>query len=279
MKIIIIVLFAFIGLFAQDNYTTDSLAVRAILDSNGLTNVDVEDVTTARGGRIVTLSIVNRRLTVIPPEIGNLTALEELTLRNNSLTSLPDEIGNLTNLTFICVGSNDITGLPESFGNLTGLETLHLNNNELTTLPDSMVNLTNLTDLRLQYNKIDANVLPEDVKSWADANDSDWQDTQDPPQPIIGRGNQNIMNRPWLTAFPNPFYTATTLTLHLPELSTISLRIFDVSGKVMSVLVDNERLAGTHRVEFNGLNLPPCVYHCMLDVNGFRLTKKVILLQ
>ena len=161
MKTLFIVVLIASCIFAQVefNYETDSLAVRAILDANGLTDVSVAEVTTTSGGRIVALDLSSRGLTVIPPDIGYLTALEDLRLRDNNITELPAELGNLTSLTFICVGNNDISTLPEGIGNLTELTGLHLNDNAFETLPDSIVNLENLTDLRLNNNNLDTNQL------------------------------------------------------------------------------------------------------------------------
>jgi len=76
-------------------YTCDSLAVRAILDINGLDTRPVEGVTRidTSNVRIVYLQLSYAQLTSLPPEIGQLTALKELDndlyeldLRGNQLT-------------------------------------------------------------------------------------------------------------------------------------------------------------------------------------------------
>ena len=63
----------------------------------------------------------------IPPEIGNLTNLESLSLHNNELTgSIPSEIGNLLNLNFLNLRFNQLTGLiPSEIGNLSNLDYLN----------------------------------------------------------------------------------------------------------------------------------------------------------
>ena len=91
----------------------------------------------------------------IPPEIGNLTNLEILSLQNNDLTGeIPSEIGNLTNLTHLFLNNNQLTGeIPSEIGNLTNLETLYLAQNQLTgSIPSEIGNLINLDILFLQYN-------------------------------------------------------------------------------------------------------------------------------
>ena len=52
-------------------------------------------------------------ITVLPPEIGQLTQLTSLSLYGNQLTALPPEIAQLTQLTELnLVGNNQLTALP-----------------------------------------------------------------------------------------------------------------------------------------------------------------------
>ena len=68
----------------------------------------------------------------IPPEIGNLLNLNNLTLHSNLLTgAIPSAIGNLTNLTKLQLSHNQLTGsIPPELGNLDDLTHLFLNNHE-----------------------------------------------------------------------------------------------------------------------------------------------------
>ena len=75
------------------------------------------------------LDLCGNRLTVLPLEIGGLTALQRLDLRHNQLTTLPPEIGKLTALRTLYLGSNLLTTLPPAIGALTALRTLGLGNN------------------------------------------------------------------------------------------------------------------------------------------------------
>ncbi len=54
----------------------------------------------------------NHLIGTLPPEIGNLTALEVLALSYNILTTLPPEIGNLTVLEELYLNNNALTALP-----------------------------------------------------------------------------------------------------------------------------------------------------------------------
>ena len=100
----------------------------------------------------------------IPPEIGNLTHLEELWLRVNDLTGpIPAELGNLTSLTKLRLGLNDLTGpIPAEFGDLSNLTELNLFGNDLTgTIPTELGNLISLTELVLFGNDLTGPIPPE----------------------------------------------------------------------------------------------------------------------
>jgi len=135
-------------------YTTDSLAVRAILDANGLDSVEVERYSVISGGRITQLVLMGKGLTIIPKEIGNLTALTFLGLHANMLESIPVEIGNLTNLEFLDLGLNGLTTLPSSIGNLNKLLTLHLQGNQIINIPNEIGGLSSLKKFWINGNKL-----------------------------------------------------------------------------------------------------------------------------
>ena len=93
----------------------------------------------------------------IPAELGNLTALMWLNLRSNNLTgSIPAELGNLTSLLYLDLDRNNLTGsIPAELGNLTSLISLDLARNNLTgSIPVELGNLTSLTSLHLDFNQL-----------------------------------------------------------------------------------------------------------------------------
>ena len=99
-----------------------------------------------RNGAVISLDLSGFMLTgEIPPELGNLTNLEQLSLTGSDLTGeIPPELGNLTDLTMLRLSANDLTGqVPPELGNLTNLRGLNLRNNpELSgVLPEAFSNL------------------------------------------------------------------------------------------------------------------------------------------
>lgn len=176
----------------RGDYSTDSLIVRAILDSNGLDTVTVDRVTGILTGRITKLDLAGRGITALPTQVGELTALQELYLGGNALSVLPTTIGNLTQLRKLWVQENRLTGLPESIGELTNLVELSLSSNRLSDLPISILNLSGLGvyAVRLESNMLCD--LPTEIGRWADQHDPGWYTTQQcsflPADSLVVRG-------------------------------------------------------------------------------------------
>ena len=113
----------------------------------------------ARVGSIKTLTKLTIHCPSFPKEIGQLTALESLSIESNDWPSMPEEIGNLVNLETLYAYHNKFPKLPESFGNLVKLRKAVLWQNMLTTLPKSIGKLVNLQELEIKWNP---------MKSWPD---------------------------------------------------------------------------------------------------------------
>ena len=146
----------------SDQHYDDCVTVRQVLDTLA---GDCEDCRSTLGyrysettGRVVRIDLDSKGLSgIIPPEIGNLAALEWLSLGSNELTGpIPPEIGNLTALEWLSLGSNELTGpIPSEIGSLTSLESLWLYGNRLTgSIPPEIGNLTNLENLALSSNQL-----------------------------------------------------------------------------------------------------------------------------
>ena len=127
--------------------------------------VEMIGVIPDENGRIIGLHLGNSLLSgQIPPELGNLTALEELVLDNNQLNGeIPPELSNLVNLEYMSLGNNLLTGeIPAWLGNLTGLEFLNLDRNQLNgEIPHELGNLTALKRLYLGSNQLTGGIPAE----------------------------------------------------------------------------------------------------------------------
>lgn len=83
--------------------------------------------------------------------------------------------------------------------------------------------------------------------------------------------------------YPNPFNPGTVIKYQLAEACNVTLRIYDILGREVAVLVDEEKPAGVYRAELsansNGVDLSSGVYFYELAAGNFRQTKKMILLR
>jgi hypothetical protein len=89
--------------------------------------------------------------------------------------------------------------------------------------------------------------------------------------------------------YPNPFNPTTKINYQIPELSFITIKVYDVLGRYLASLVKEEKPAGSYTVEFsaNGgstsggdtYNLSSGIYFYRLEAGSFVETKKMILLK
>ena len=79
--------------------------------------------------------------------------------------------------------------------------------------------------------------------------------------------------------FPNPFNPSTTIKFELPKSSHVSLAVYDILGRELSLLVNERRNAGGYEVKFDGSNLASGVYFYRLEAGDFVQTKKLLILR
>jgi hypothetical protein len=152
------------------NYACDSMNVRKILDRNGMPSVPVSQVTTMANGRIAGLQLhyvpggavtLPKPITILPQEIGNLSALITLTGSGNTIDSISPRIGRCENLTTLLADNCGITALPDSIVWCKQLQYVSLDGNRLTRLPDSMGTLKSIGMMSITRNRLIS--LPESM--------------------------------------------------------------------------------------------------------------------
>lgn len=156
------------GAVAAESRYDDSLALLVIRAANpgstftwdSSTGINTWAGVIVKSNRVVDLNLWAKHLTVLPPEIGNLTKLTVLTLYNNQLTELPVEIGNLVNLHELNATHNLLSSLPTVIGALPNLGHLYADYNQIVTVPAEIGNDTNLIELFLNGNKL-ISLIPE----------------------------------------------------------------------------------------------------------------------
>ncbi len=79
--------------------------------------------------------------------------------------------------------------------------------------------------------------------------------------------------------YPNPFNPSTSINFELPKSGYTTLKIYDMLGNEVATLIDKEMTAGQHSVKFNAQNLASGTYLYQLNVNGVRISNKMILMK
>ncbi len=80
--------------------------------------------------------------------------------------------------------------------------------------------------------------------------------------------------------YPNPFNSSTTIEYYIPNDASVSIKIFDVAGKEVGILVNNEfRTAGKHRLRYDASSLASGIYFYTINVGKISITKKFILMK
>lgn len=84
--------------------------------------------------------------------------------------------------------------------------------------------------------------------------------------------------------YPNPFNPKTVIGYQLSVIGNVKITVYDILGKEVAVLVNEEKSAGEYKTEFNGSNLSSGVYYYKLiltDSNGNKQseTKSMILIK
>jgi hypothetical protein len=78
-----------------------------------------------------------------------------------------------------------------------------------------------------------------------------------------------MLHRPVLMQnYPNPFNPKTVVSCLLPVASKVRLIVYDLLGRELATLLDEQKEPGTYEVQFDGTGLPSGVYFCRLLVDG-----------
>ncbi len=79
--------------------------------------------------------------------------------------------------------------------------------------------------------------------------------------------------------YPNPFNPVTNIIFKVNNISKVTLKVYDVTGKLVADLADKTFEAGVHTVQFNGENLPSGMYFYQLNIDGKSITRKMMLIK
>lgn len=79
--------------------------------------------------------------------------------------------------------------------------------------------------------------------------------------------------------YPNPFNQSSIINFKCSVGGMIQIKVFDLSGKEVTILVNEYKSAGNYSVDFNSKDLPSGIYFYRMQVGKFIVTKKLIILK
>jgi len=98
------------------------------------------------------------------------------------------------------------------------------------------------------------------------------------PKKIIANQNLNSPVEYSLEQnYPNPFNPTTQINYSIRETGLVQLKIYDILGKEVATLVNENKEAGNYSIDFNASELPSGVYIYQLTTPGFTQARKMIL--
>ncbi|RPI75115.1 MAG: T9SS C-terminal target domain-containing protein [Ignavibacteriales bacterium] len=127
------------------------------------------------------------------------------------------------------------------------------------------------------------------LKNWI-TNHFNWIDEELGSFVGIDEPQNSLLNFSLSQNYPNPFNPTTTIKYSIPNVETghapslqVTLKVYDVLGKEVATLVNEEKQPGIYEVEFNPVsgirNLASGIYYYRLKASNFIQTKKMILLK
>lgn len=162
--------------------------------------------------------------------------------------------------------------------------------------------------LRMYYDESELNGIPEAnlqlVKS-ATGNDNTWEtfastvdvsqnfvelsgisdfsywSLADAANPLPVEGDENVQPQNFVLEqnYPNPFNPSTVIKYQVPEISFVTIKVYDVLGEEVAVLVNEELNPGYYSVKFNAADLSSGLYFYTMKTDKFTSTNKMLLIK
>ena len=79
--------------------------------------------------------------------------------------------------------------------------------------------------------------------------------------------------------YPNPFNPSTIISYEIPKHSFVTLKIFDILGREIATLVNEEKQIGKYSLKFDASNLSSGIYFYRITAGNFSSVKKMILIK
>ena len=79
--------------------------------------------------------------------------------------------------------------------------------------------------------------------------------------------------------YPNPFNPTTDIKYDLPKSGLVSLRVYDINGRLIKEIVNQKQVAGSYTARFDASNLSSGIYFYKLSAGEFKAQNKMVLIK
>lgn len=101
----------------------------------------------------------------------------------------------------------------------------------------------------------------------------------DGPVGITQTGNEIPKRFAMFQNYPNPFNPVTKIRFDIPKASFVKITVFDVLGREVSILANNEMAPGSYGADFNAANFSSGIYFYKIEAGDFTDTKKMLVVK
>jgi endo-1,4-beta-xylanase len=145
-----------------------------------------------------------------------------------------------------------------------------------TTIADTVFKVNSLSSFSLYRWRVSAS----NNKGTSDYSNSFYFVTGDQYVSVEGKDDGKTLRQLVLSQnYPNPFNPTTAIDYQVPASSFVSLKVIDMLGREIRILVNEPKSAGSYSVTFDGSTLPSGVYFYQLKADNYIATKKLVLLK
>ena len=81
------------------------------------------------------------------------------------------------------------------------------------------------------------------------------------------------------TIYPNPFNPLTTISFSIPQSGMVSLKVYDITGRVTTTLKDEYMNVGYYDISWDASNYPSGIYFVKMVSGGYVEMEKVVLVK
>ncbi len=100
----------------------------------------------------------------------------------------------------------------------------------------------------------------------------------------VGEGAPSMIAPTFEGASPNPFNPVTSLRFNIPESGRVSIEVFDVAGRLVKTLLNEDRVAGGHTVRWDGSGdrgreIGSGLYFARMSAGSYQSTRRMMLIR